>query len=111
LSAQVGTDQQQDGQIEEYNQRFLNADRPVMQRVQEDWVLFNRVMGGELNFRKILTILTFAIGFLYLIMPYDLIPDSLGAILLPLSYFSYGGVGLTRTWLGLSTSFRVGGAA
>jgi uncharacterized membrane protein YkvA (DUF1232 family) len=52
-----------------------------MQRVQEDWVLFNRVMGGEMNLRKILTILTIAVGFLYLIIPYDLIPDSAGALL------------------------------
>lgn len=50
----------------------------MVQRVQEDWVLFNRVMSGEMNWHKLLTIVTIAIGFLYLIVPFDLIPDSAG---------------------------------
>jgi hypothetical protein len=77
---------QHDAKVDEYNQRYLNAARPVMQRVQEDWVLFNRVMSGDLTLRKILTTITICLGVLYLFVPFDLIPDSAGS---PSSFFFF----------------------
>jgi len=69
---------QYDTQIEEYNQRFLNESRPVAQQAQEDWVLFWRIMNDHWTLRKLLTILTIVLGLLYLIAPYDIIPDYFG---------------------------------
>lgn len=93
---EAGPAGQHDAKVDEYNQRYLNADRPVMQRVQEDWVLFNRVMSGDLTLRKILTTITICLGVLYLFVPFDLIPDSAGSpssflfLFLFFSFFLYG---------------------
>jgi uncharacterized membrane protein YkvA (DUF1232 family) len=80
IAPDAGPAGQYDGKVDQYNQRYLNADRPVIQRVQEDWVLFNRVMNGDLTLRKILTIITICLGFIYLILPFDLVPDSVGLV-------------------------------
>jgi len=48
--------------------------------VQEDWVLFNRVMNSTMSLRKILTITTLLFGVAYLILPMDIIPDSAGLV-------------------------------
>ncbi|ELR14095.1 zinc finger, C3HC4 type (RING finger) domain containing protein [Acanthamoeba castellanii str. Neff] len=80
VEPEAGPAGQHDAKVDEYNQRYLNADRPVMQRVQEDWVLFNRVMSGDLTLRKILTTITICLGVLYLFVPFDLIPDSAGLV-------------------------------
>jgi len=71
-----------DQQIEEYNNMFKEQSRELADRVQEDWVLFNRIFSateGDTLY-KILISVSIILVLIYLLSPYDLIPDSYGLI-------------------------------
>lgn len=71
-----------DQQIEEYNRAFKEQNRQLGDRVQEDWVLLNRIFSStEGNtLYKILISISAILVVVYLLSPYDLIPDYYGLI-------------------------------
>ena len=79
-----------DQQIEEYNNMFKEQSRELADRVQEDWVLFNRIFSateGDTLY-KILISVSIILVLIYLLSPYDLIPDSYGLVGTKLSFSS-----------------------
>ncbi|KAL6060348.1 Postreplication repair E3 ubiquitin-protein ligase RAD18 [Balamuthia mandrillaris] len=79
-----------DAQIEEYNQRFREYDRSLPQQLNEDWVLLLRIFqtpassievgSGQHLLYKAMVAIAFVLMVIYLVVPFDLIPDFMGVV-------------------------------
>jgi len=64
-----------DTEIQQYNQKFSNAPRTLLNTMTEDITLIRRAVRESLLY-KIMVYVTIAFVVLYFLMPYDLIPDT-----------------------------------